>query len=153
MLEHRQEHTELSDENEDEWILEYFANFWIWKISELPGPKTKTKYVGQRYWSKEAIKHYEKNGITGLRHEHVYPRKKLIEKIMHKCRNRDDIKKELKKITACIITKDEHSMLNNEKERWERYIDTGIKVVDLYKNKELSNEDLIDLNNKKNSYG
>ena len=29
----------------------------------------------------------------------------------------------------------------------------GIKVVDLYKNKELSNEDLIDLNNKKNSYG
>jgi len=138
--------------NEYNWILKSFIDNWIWKISELPGPNTKTKFVGQRYWSKKAKEQYKKNcNYKGLRHEHVFPRAKIKERIIN-CKNNEQIESEFRKIVACVITKEEHNKLNNEKERWERYVGTEVLVVDLLENKELTDEDLRKLNRKENSY-
>lgn len=116
-----------------------------WKFSELNG-----KYDGVKYWSKNAKKLRENNTKTkkyfsGLRHEHVVPKKVLIEKLLS-----DYFNKSIKEIRnffrdfcfAAIITKEEDNKylkkykqempieFNWKKDQvWLRYEKTG-----LYKN-------------------
>ncbi len=145
----------LSDSIQNEsalgWLLEEFVDIWIWKVTQAPGPKEKTKYIGQRYWTKGALNIYlenlkdpDKRKIVGLRHEHICTKKELINKIINLKADDEVIRKQLNKAVACIVTEKEHGLLNDEAKGWRRYIATNIEVVDLLNNKVLESKDLKD---------
>jgi len=113
------------------WLLEEQISNWIWKITEAPGPKRSTKYIGQRYWSKAALEYYQKtNSTKGLRHEHVYGRKKLVEEILAANNNEKQIKEIFNKAEACVVLHEEHKNLS-EGDGWEKYKIAGIEYLDL----------------------
>ncbi len=93
-------------------------DFLIWKITEING-KYKTKYR-----SKEAmnIKDTKK-----LHHEHVFSRKKLKEDLVN-AKSLEEVRNILKKIEACIVTREEHKKLKNDIDGWERYKKANIEV-------------------------
>lgn len=106
------------------------------------------KYIGQRYWSKEAIEHYCKlnsilsgkcKGSKGLRHEHAVPRKMIrnkIEKILEdkKSNEQEKIKKVYDVIAtyskSVIITKEEDRLIPNKDKftKWTKITDNFAKV-------------------------
>ena len=89
----------------------------IWKISEADG-KFKV-----RYWSEGALTASSKE----LRHEHVYERKQLIERLLLG----ENVDSVVADAIACIVTKDEHVLLGRSTESgWDRYSDSDIRVFD-----------------------
>jgi len=113
-----------------EWLIDEFISLWIWKITESSGKKRKTKYKGQRFWTLDALYHYIDKGLKGLRHEHVYKREKIIEKIKTPPKTMKNTENELREAVACIVTHEEHCNLRSG-EKWERYIKAKFQVVDL----------------------
>jgi len=67
-----------------------------------------------------------------LVHEHVYQRKKLISEIIEE---RKISKENISKMSACVVTKDQHKKLNSIKDKnidgWDRYKLKRIKVFDM----------------------
>lgn len=125
---------EISAESELKWLLEENISNWIWKITEAPGPGRSTKYVGQRYWSKAAFEYYQNtSSIRGLRHEHVYKRKKLVDEIVEATNEENQLREIFKKAEACVVLHEEHKSLKSG-EGWERYKTAKIEYVDLLKN-------------------
>lgn len=90
----------------------------IWQITEIDG-----KY-NTRYRSEGAM---DKQNCNELRHEHVYQRKHLIERLLEG----DNIDKVISDATACIVTKAEHGKLSDTLIGWERYKYANIRVFDL----------------------
>ena len=89
----------------------------IWKVTEADGK------LNVRYWSQEAVKADKKD----LRHEHVYERKELIDRLL----NGEPLEQVFSDMVACIVTKDEHLALSkSNRSGWDRYKDTNIKVYD-----------------------
>jgi hypothetical protein len=89
----------------------------IWKITEADG-KFKV-----RYWSEGALIAPAKN----LRHEHVFERKELIERLM----SGESVASVISDAIACIVTKDEHDLLSaSAQSGWNRYHDCQIGVFD-----------------------
>ena len=100
----------------------------LWMLTEVDG-----KY-NIRYYSKKAFKIRDKKQ---LRHEHVYPRKFIIDSLFEDPGNYSNIIDE--HAIACIVTKDEHDTLDNNTDGWERYKRAGIDVLDLKKDNDLKN--------------
>mgnify|MGYP006865058110 CR=1 FL=1 len=98
----------------------------IWKITEADGK------FNLRYWSEGALSASK----SELRHEHVYERKELIERLM-RGENVDVISA---LAIACVVTRAEHSRLSALPESvqtgWERYREAGVRVYDVAKGSE-----------------
>ena len=101
----------------------------LWNISGL-GEGSFGKYL-IRFRSKKSLDNQDARII----HEHVYPKKYLIEKIMNE-NNPDD--ETIDKIFGCIVTEDEHRELHKKEHKnligWERYKAAGIEVQDMIDN-------------------
>ncbi|MFW5696714.1 MAG: hypothetical protein ACOCXR_02900 [Phototrophicaceae bacterium] len=103
----------------------------IWKVTEANG-----KY-NVRYWSEGIYNLVQEHGsiraVTklrplSLRHEHVNPRKQLIDAMLA---NPDDVERILgQEAFACLVTKDEHRRLSNDAIGFERYRQANIRVWD-----------------------
>lgn len=91
----------------------------IWKISEANG-KWNLNYLSEETLSEEDVSIY---------HEHVVTRQELIKLLLAQP---DQYKKILSKVTACLVTKSEHNLLEKHKHLsgWDRYKKAGIKVFD-----------------------
>lgn len=120
-----------------------------WELTEFNG-----KYKGCKYWTKEALDLYkDENQLKSdsalqkhLVHEHVIPKKFLIDYIMrcYKTNSKPD-KKYFDLIIACVVTKEENKKLDKYKSsmpgdikdiediteinRWERYIQSKISDI------------------------
>ncbi|MFC1513595.1 hypothetical protein ACFL5P_01165 [candidate division KSB1 bacterium] len=97
----------------------------LWNISGAHG-----KYL-TRYRSEDVISEKSVN----LNHEHVFPRKQVIEEIMNNIGQIEDILKN--KTVGCVVSTEEHQRLKEvEKENpqlkgWQRYKEARIKVRDM----------------------
>jgi hypothetical protein len=95
-----------------------------WKITEAEG-KYKTRYVSAG--AQDAPKG------TKLQHEHVIPRKEIIDGIMQEPARAREL---LASAIGCTVTKEEHERLTaitrsrNDLRGWERYTAVGITVID-----------------------
>ena len=96
----------------------------IWQITEIDG-----KY-NTRYRSEGAM---DKKNWNEVRHEHVYQRKHLIERLLEG----DNIDKVISDATACLVTKAEHGKLSEALIGWERYKSANIRVFDLKETRQL----------------
>lgn len=118
----------------------------IWKFSEASG-----KYNGCRYWSKGALASKAKHGkaVTSanrvgddaLRHEHLFPRRQLIDKLfMLRAPTEERVTKLLNRLNVgVVVTLREHKTLAADgdlKDPWKRYREAGLKWEDLAKSKQ-----------------
>src|SRR5690606_29617632 len=79
--------------NSSEYIRKMLLNRLLWAATENDDEGNYIKYIGQPYWSAEAIEQYKKNiknkekdKYKDLRHEHSVPKKEkinAIEKLKH----------------------------------------------------------------------
>ncbi len=119
--------TKVSDRHKGEVI-----SLMIWMITERHG-KWNT-----RYRSEKAKGMRSKD--CGIRHDHVYRRKDLIDCILKDHKNISAI---LESAIACVVTKEEHERLNQiDKKKpylkgWDRYKEANITVYDMQTNKVL----------------
>lgn len=73
-----------------------------------------------------------------LHHEHVVPRKLLIDRMLASPERAREI---MQAAVACCVLRSEHALLNAvspEVESWDRYLEAGIEVVDLASGRSLS---------------
>ena len=110
---------------------------WVW--SEYHG-----KYGGCRYWSKRALG--MKDNTKTLCHEHIVPKKVIIDKILAlKSPTKPKVNEILERYCiGCVVTRDEDKKLIKAGLRsampgnwdgvdpWARYKNVGIKVVELH---------------------
>ncbi len=102
----------------------------IWMVTERYG-KYNTRYRSEK--TKEMI-----CWNRGMRHEHINGRKGLICDML---KNPKKISVILENAIACVVTKEEHEILNKiDKNKpnlkgWERYKEAKIKVYDMQMNK------------------
>jgi hypothetical protein len=124
---------------------------FLWAATEDNDQNKRVKYLGQPYWSKQAIKKYQEQNqgkkskcFSGLRHEHIFPRNMIKTKIFQlEHPTPEKLFSILDKYChAVIITTDEDQLLNaaslNKKmpESFEvdgliesRYKQVGIEIV------------------------
>ncbi len=89
----------------------------VWKVTEANG-KYNTRYVSEAVY----------NGEGPIRHEHVLPRKYLVEQMLEKP---DTISQVLDSAVACLVTEEEHCILPKKTTGgWDRYREAGIRVYD-----------------------
>jgi hypothetical protein len=101
----------------------------LWKYTEADG-KYKT-----RYQSAGALQCKDE---SQLRHEHVYPRSKLIDALMRKPEESDQT---LILALGCTVTNDEHGRLtpfDKKHKGWDRYRQAAVTVFDMQTGKEHS---------------
>lgn len=104
-----------------------FLSNCLWHITQASG---RNKYQ-MRYRSRGARDIRER---SALRHDHVYRRKEMVQKLID---SPDQIDQILKRAIACIVTKDEHELLNHIDQKhsgedgWQRYELAGIEVIDM----------------------
>ena len=102
-------------------------NVMLWKITEASGKyKTRFRSTGAANAPKD----------TKLQHEHVIPRKTLIDAILKEPSRAREL---LTSALACTVTKEEHDRLTRitreqpDLQGWERYTAAGITIVDTHK--------------------
>jgi len=109
-----------------------FLSGCIWMITEANG-----KY-GVPYWSEgvyNLVQKYDGNLKAVLkprhpiRHEHVNPRKYVVEEVMKNPDQMEEIL--LKKSIACLVTHEEHVLLDHTDTGFARYKAAGIRVWDV----------------------
>jgi hypothetical protein len=94
-------------------------NKMIWAITKCPG-KYKVRYITKAARTKRSVK--------DLRHEHVYPRKVLVGKLL---KEPSAVNKITKRAIACVVTKREHQRLSRSSgSGWERYKRLNLSVWD-----------------------
>lgn len=92
------------------------VNGAVWCFTE--GPGRKHKYVGCRFWSRGAIDDVNARGFEGLskrlRHEHVVPRKLVIEEILGLAApTPEDVQRAFERYAiGCVVTVDEMRRLD-----------------------------------------
>ena len=94
----------------------------LWKMSEVDG-KYKT-----RYQSAGALKCKDK---SQLRHDHVYPRSKLIDSLL--TARPEEVDEILKRALGCTVTAEEHLRLcrfDKDHIGWDRYRRASVSVMD-----------------------
>ena len=109
------------------------VNTALWKYTEADG-KSNT-----RYQSSGAL---QCNDTSQLRHEHVYPRSKLIDALIARPA---DLEKILQNAIGCTVTKDEHrslTLFDRTQQGWERYRLAKVTVIDRQTGEELANDTL-----------
>lgn len=93
----------------------------MWWVSERHG-----KYSTRFRTSKSLLQ------TTGLRHDHVFPRKQLWDMVERGA----NIRETLSFCVGCVVTSDEHSLLSQTEKKcsesygWLRYKNAGIEVID-----------------------
>lgn len=91
----------------------------IWKITEADGK------WNVRFRSEKAL-----TESPNLRHEHVFERKELIDRLL----SEESIESVIRDAKACIVTQEEHIALSKQSgSGWDRYRGAKIKVFDLEK--------------------
>lgn len=92
----------------------------LWKVTEADG-KHNTPYCSQR-----ALAASKDERI----HEHVFQRALMINELLN---NPKDVDKILQQAQGCLVTRQEHALLENYKHLygWERYSRAGITVIDM----------------------
>lgn len=91
-----------------------YINMAPW-ATEKSDDNSKIKYIGQPYWTKKAIESFKKNGINGLRHEHVVPNKIVREKLKESKKEFASIFEILDKVVhAVVVTKEEANELDKK---------------------------------------
>ena len=95
-----------------------------WKISEANG-----KY-STRYRSAEVVRlaGYRNPPTTRIQHEHVYTRVWISRSILEAPQHLDEL---LNLVVGCVVTVDEHRLLQAPGEGWRRYRDAHIEVLDM----------------------
>lgn len=84
-----------------------------------------------RYWSEGAVSADK----TKLRHEHVFERQELIQRLLAG----EEVESVVADAVACIVTKAEHARLGKiQASGWSRYHEAGIRVYDSMDGKWLS---------------
>jgi len=107
-----------------------FLSNGLWKLTEAEG---RTKYH-LRHCSQAALNSLAKGRVKRLRHEHVYRRKELVDRLIAHPDQADTI---IADAIACVVTKAEHDRLakvdrkNPEIDGWDRYTQAEIKVIEL----------------------
>ena len=102
----------------------------LWKITEANG-----KY-NTRYYSEKALKADNSN----RRHDHVWTRKGMIERVLEKP---DNLKHEVQRAIGCIVTRSEHETLASfdaQSDGWDRYKKAKIKVWHLKEQRRISDD-------------
>ena len=104
----------------------------IWKYTEAPGVRPHPKYR----LPFRTLAAMEVENRAEVQHEHVWPRKWLIDRILPRHAEgwgRQDLEGFMKTHgVACTVTRAEHLLLNAcaDAEGWERYAQAGIQVWD-----------------------
>ena len=92
----------------------------LWKITEADGK------LNVQYWSEGALSADKKE----LRHEHVYERRELIQRLL----DGETPESVVCNAIACIVTREEHKLLSESEESgWNRYSDANVRVFDIKK--------------------
>ena len=95
----------------------------VWKVTEIDGKQN------LRFVSRGAV---EASVGESLEHEHVFPRKGMVDEMM----GGKPVAEVLKDAVACLVTKSEHEQLTRETRGnpdlvgWARYEKAGIEVID-----------------------
>ncbi len=116
----------------DEAMKKKFLSNCLWQVTQAEG---KGKYE-LRYKTKAALKAIKEGRRNELRHEHVYPRKQMVQRLIDSPEKVDEIVKEA---VGCVVTQDEHAILSqidrdfSGLEGCERYQEAGITVLDTSK--------------------
>ncbi len=101
----------------------------LWLISEADG-----KY-STRFRTAEVVRlaNEEPNSTTKVQHEHVFPRKKVTERILHQrqmiLQHPQLLDSLLDETVGCVVTEQEHRSLPNSLEGWKRY--EKVPVLDM----------------------
>ena len=96
----------------DDTVIDYLRVGYV-KMSpwatEKSDDNNKVKYIGQPYWTMEAIKLIRKNkNVSGLRHEHPIPNKIIRAKLLENPHDEEKTFEILDKLVhAVIVTKEE----------------------------------------------
>lgn len=103
----------------------------LWKDSEADG-----KIHGCRFWSHGALASQEIGNTKDLQHEHVFPKRQLID-ILFELKNPglDRVQGLIQELNiAAVVTKEEHRRLGtvpgSRGDVWQRYRLAGIQWVD-----------------------
>jgi hypothetical protein len=103
----------------------------LWKDSEADG-----KIKGCRYWSRGALSAQKFGTSTDLRHEHVFPKKQLIELLFGLPNPAyETVRVMLEELNiAAVVTREEHRVLSSipgtQPDVWQRYRIAGIDWLD-----------------------
>jgi hypothetical protein len=95
----------------------------LWLVTVAPSGKYTT-----RFRSQAAVN----DPKADLRHEHVYTRRSLVERMLADPSSIEVVIRE--QAIGCVVTKDEHrrlSFFDRTHEGWERYRAAGIDVLDM----------------------
>lgn len=101
------------------------------RLTETKSGKFSCRYRTKLVFSDEEYK---------IQHEHVYRREITYKELVN---NPENYKEILNKCIGCVVTKEEHKLLNKIDKKykningWERYKKAGIKVLDMKTNQPL----------------
>ena len=114
----------------------------LWKHTEAYG-----KYIGCKYWSDGALESLERHNnkvVTSkkvdpthaLRHEHIYPKKETIQRLLNIPQPEPNTVNEILKLNiGVIVTVEEDSRLSrkgNLDDPWQRYRDANITWQEMH---------------------
>jgi hypothetical protein len=103
----------------------------LWKISEAFG-KYKTRYFSEKA-VQSVVDRFGKRRSAGLQHDHVVPRKRLVDMLFENAGTLDRV---IGLCVGCVVVETEHpSLTAHEKDIdlddvWAKYRDADIRVVD-----------------------
>lgn len=92
----------------------------VWKATEAAGKsKSDTRYVSETV--------YNGDGSIEVHFEHVDQKSIVIKNLLNRPK---EIKDTLYNAKVCTVTREEHKLLPNDRDGWERYKAAGIQVYD-----------------------
>jgi hypothetical protein len=103
----------------------------LWKISEAFG-KYKTRYFTENA-VRSVVERFGKRRSVGLQHDHVVPRKRLVELLFEGTTTLDQV---VGLCVGCVVLETEHPGLTAHEQSvdlrdvWGKYRDAGVRVVD-----------------------
>jgi hypothetical protein len=103
----------------------------LWKISEAFG-KYKTRYFSERA-VRSVVERFGKRRSVGLQHDHVVPRKRLVELLFEEPTKLDQV---VGLCVGCAVLETEHPSLTAHEQNvdlrdvWGKYRNAGLRVVD-----------------------
>ena len=97
-----------------------FLSIAVWKVTEADG-KWNTRY--------RSVASLSGGPGAKVTHEHVVPRKLLVAAMIARPHRVEEIL--TTGAVACVVQRDQHSLLNSGRFGWYRYLDAGIEVIDM----------------------
>jgi len=148
-LAHREQQIQAGnwDTTDEFFWADHVSKPLLFRYSESGGGNASGKYSGCRFWSVRAVEHWAAHRTyTGLRHEHVFPRKRLMDHLRRRFRSTPNllwVQRQLEQLcVACVVTVAEDQNIPNEhpftgnpavmtpSDLWSRYQGSGVALVD-----------------------